>query len=481
MKYTAFFSIGFFLVATFLGGLILWYTHVSHVQKLRTDSFTILSETLIKKSNAIEERLASIERTIETLAASPEVKTILRKQKVFNNSLIVKDVDRRTQVITREIENYLVAYPQLTLKELQESSVFQSIALQLVGKEGYSVLLDYKKQVVVMHIYEKFIGLNLSSDIIRDTLPEIYNLHIESKEKKNVSGFYDWKDPDGEIRRKYVHFSHIDTQTGDDVVLAVEVSAYVDDYKIIHGLSISEKEYIDTIKDDFGYSNIVFISPEGQVVYAVEESSLLGSNLTWLTNIEDGLTRNYIRVAGENQLSFYGPYIGTYGDIYPNFSIMSPVFVDGSDELLGFVAIIEAMDDMFDIAVERFMLSDTQETYLVNEDQLLISPVLLRDLNMFVQSVVSENVEHCFETDYDKIYLPDVLINYRGNKILGVSKFLPNVGWCIVTEISFEEAVSLPAKEHTQDKAVPFIFIIITLTIIGFGTGWFIDRHKKKK
>lgn len=483
IKYTIFFSIGFFLVTGLLGVLVLWYTHTSYVRELYISSLKTLNSTLTKKIGTIENDLSSMEHDVEVLSQAPEIQSILGEQTFFDKSAIVRDVDRRAQVIVSEVENYILAHPEMTLGELQKSQEFQSIALQSVGKEGYSALANYEEQVIVMHKLENFVGLDFDEPSFRNWLPQIYKLQIESRNESQVFGFYDWEEPSGEIRKKYLRLSRISVRTADDVGLSVAVTAYVDDYKIIPKISPTLEEYVDTFKKDFGYFNILFITPSGHVVYGAEEDPLLGGNLTWRVNKEGGLALNYARVAEENETSFFGPFIGSYGDIYPNFSIMAPVFTKGDKKLLGFVAIVDTMDGVFTIAEERTDLSDTQETYLVNEDALLISPVRLRDLDIFVQPIRSDHAENCFTESHDarhKDNTSETFLNYRGDEVLGLHTLMQKTRWCVLTEVSLEEAVTLPARKQTKDKMPLFFGVLGLLTLTGSGLGWFMDKRKKQ-
>jgi ABC-type amino acid transport substrate-binding protein len=54
-----------------------------------------------------------------------------------------KAIKQKAEDIARQVEIYLRAYPDKTLKDLQNDTEFQKIAIQPVGKTGYTVVSDY--------------------------------------------------------------------------------------------------------------------------------------------------------------------------------------------------------------------------------------------------------------------------------------------------------------------------------------------------
>jgi len=192
------------------------------------------------------------------------------------------------------------------------------------------------------------------------------------------------------------------------------------------------------------------------------------------------LAQNYAQAVEANSPLFFGPFIGAYGDIYPSLSLVAPIFADNDGRLLGFAAIVDAMDAVFAITEEPTDLSDTLETYLVDKDRFLVSPIRQRDIDMFVQSVISENVDGCFELFDPERELQGkakFLLNYRGDEVLGVHHLLSKVNWCVLAEITKEEAVDILAQKRLKNRIPLLMVAVLILTLIGFFTGRFLNKE----
>ena len=131
--------------------------------------------------------------------------------------------------VVDQIDKYLENYPQLTLEELQQNALFKNIAVQLVGKTGYTGVIDSQTGYFYFHPQEALI--NTDSFLLKEKLPdfwEIFNNTI-GEECEESSGYYDWKESDGEITEKYLYTACVKHTTADGKKLFVGATTYIDE------------------------------------------------------------------------------------------------------------------------------------------------------------------------------------------------------------------------------------------------------------
>lgn len=135
--------------------------------------------------------------------------------------------------VVHEIELYLTAHPKMTLAELQQQKNFQRIALQKVGENGYTAIHEIPSGINRFHPNPEIENKSLIA--LGKDLPEFGRLIQEhlSGGGKELGGFYDWRDPDGKVRKKYMYLRPVSLKTADKVTLGLGATTYVDEYSLI--------------------------------------------------------------------------------------------------------------------------------------------------------------------------------------------------------------------------------------------------------
>jgi len=485
------FAVGFFTIGAIGGVFWLTYSHYSYSTKISAEAFNNLVKISEEKSQKINDYLEAIEKDVKILQESDEVKELLKKDLTFDESVIKVDVDERARIIIKEVENYIRAHPEMTLEDLQESFEFQKIAIQPVGKEGYGFLFDSQSLINYFHKESRRIGYDYNT--MEETFPALWEMFKETSDKGFSEGFYYRDQPDGSTSYKYGRFVQISVKTADGISMSVGTTAYVNDYKTIE----EDSEYLENINKEKNYHNLILISPEGYVTYMVEVMDGFGTNLGWEINYDSGLSGNYYKVKGTNNISFYGPIVRHYGDIYPSISAMAPVYEKG--HLLGYIGLIDEMDKVFNIVKDIKNLRETGESYLVNSEKLLISPLRYYDFDIMVQPVNTENTEEClndFEEaeekgisveEYDEFEIQErkgevlEFLNYQGEIVLGKDAPISEPHWCLLIEINKQEVIGGPLNEFIKMRIYFSSLGVLLLTIIGFFIGNYFSKKYRRE
>jgi serine phosphatase RsbU (regulator of sigma subunit) len=96
---------------------------------------------------------------------------------------------------------FIDAHPGMTIEDLQSSPEFQKIAVQPVGKTGYTILYE-KSGIMRFHLNPELINFDMHN--WRDKLPDFWHIFEKTFDGRPNSGYYDWQDVDGSIRRKFM-------------------------------------------------------------------------------------------------------------------------------------------------------------------------------------------------------------------------------------------------------------------------------------
>jgi len=132
--------------------------------------------------------------------------------------------------VAREIENYILEHPEKTLKDLQNDSYFQKIAVQPVGRTGYTAVTDYDTLTCRFHKNPEIVDINLHT--LSGKLPGFWSIMSKTEGGKEAAGVYDWEEADGSIKKKYMYITIINTKTADGVGLSIAATTYPGEYDI---------------------------------------------------------------------------------------------------------------------------------------------------------------------------------------------------------------------------------------------------------
>ncbi len=117
-----------------------------------------------------------------------------------------------------------------------------------------------------------------------------------------------------------------------------------------------------------------------------------------------------------------------------------------------------------EITASRKGLGKTGETYIVNRSGLMITESRFVKDAILNLNVKTEAIDFCFSgTEKDP---PEVYKNYKGEIVLGVQKYLPDQKWCVVTEISAEEAFDPVTAFRNRIFVVSGCLILLILFLV---------------
>ncbi|MCD4705106.1 HAMP domain-containing protein [bacterium] len=171
------------------------------------------------------------------LLAQEEINSVGSEKTSFIYSK--KAIKQKAEDVAKQIEIYINLNPDKTVEDLQKDEYFQEIAVQLVGKTGYTAITDADILTCRFHSNPNIVDLDLST--LANKLPGFWDIMSLTKGGYISEGVYDWEESDGTIREKYMYIALVKAKTFDGVTLTVAATTYLDEY---HEIEIFEENRI---------------------------------------------------------------------------------------------------------------------------------------------------------------------------------------------------------------------------------------------
>ncbi|MEA2014789.1 MAG: hypothetical protein U9N38_05745, partial [Thermodesulfobacteriota bacterium] len=153
-----------------------------------------------------------------------------RRSEVVLRQMAEDSIRQKALDVAMQLDLYLQANFLMTVTELQSDPAFIDIAIQPVGKTGYTAVQDSDTAVNYFHKDPGIANLDLRS--LAPRFPDFWAIMEAGLGGKYSSGYYEWKDPDGKIRDKYMFIAPLKEKTADGVSLAVAATTYIDEFTL---------------------------------------------------------------------------------------------------------------------------------------------------------------------------------------------------------------------------------------------------------
>ncbi len=150
--------------------------------------------------------------------------------------------------VAKEIELFFERHPDLEVSECKGNEELRVIAIQRVGRTGYTMVYD-RSYTVYFSANPNLVGANLHRVAGE---PAHYWSILERSVVGEASGYYDWEDEEGNVRSKYMYCVPVE---GAELVVAA--TTYIDEFSApaegtkseIASAVLATSEYIDEQMD----------------------------------------------------------------------------------------------------------------------------------------------------------------------------------------------------------------------------------------
>jgi HAMP domain-containing protein len=126
------------------------------------------------------------------------------------NQMAERNIAETARSVAAECAVYLKTHPGLPETMFNEDPVFSEIAVQQVGKTGYTALYELPGADGVWrtwaHVNPKIIGIDMKNlqKPLGKSFPGFWRVYSGVEKGKESRGYYTWQDKDGEFRDKFM-------------------------------------------------------------------------------------------------------------------------------------------------------------------------------------------------------------------------------------------------------------------------------------
>src|SRR3989339_1074255 len=314
MKFLFVFLITFLPLSLFVGSSIFIYDNFYGNKPFENQILKDLENFANSKANLIQEEFNGVKEDVSFLSNSKEIKNI---------------------------EEFLILHPEMTLEDLLKSEEFNKIAIQQVGETGYTYVGSMVDGIFYFH---PDVNVRLKSyNTWEDIFPDIWRLIddiIKSSPCQDSEGFYDWKDINGVIRKKYTYHSCINAKTKDNYTFYIGASTYIDEYSETVRLASELDKELRNFQEVHDYDDLILINKNGDIIWTFKKENYLGISLNKGVYNSSTLSKIYNKVKSDLGISVFGPI---YSDLTNENIILvtSPIFnYDNQTNKNNFIGII---------------------------------------------------------------------------------------------------------------------------------------------
>lgn len=184
---------------------IIAYIYFFHMREMVA---TTMAEMENMNASVVEEM-----ENMSSVATSEGVQTL--------NELGERMIQQKAEDVAQQIEIFVRFHSTLGIRALRANEELQRIAVQPVGKTGYTAVHD-NKAINHFHPNPKIVGMNLRT--LANKYPEFWKI-LDGSLAGDAYGYYDWEDADGTVRPKYMFIAPVRGTN-----LRVAATTYIDEF-----------------------------------------------------------------------------------------------------------------------------------------------------------------------------------------------------------------------------------------------------------
>ncbi|MCK4997725.1 hypothetical protein KAS08_05460 [Candidatus Pacearchaeota archaeon] len=393
------------------------------------DSVETISEL---KAERIGNFIFESEKDLMYLSQKKEVLEIFSSNFSTEVELLENKIKGISKNAARDMAYYLSENPEMTLEDLKNSEKFNEIAVQDVGETGYTYVNSRFEGILHFHPDPKARGLAYHA--WKERFPNIWKYNEEVAQSipcKDSYGFYDWKDIDGIVRKKFTYHSCINEQTKDNYSFYVGASTYLDELSPIIQFAGYMDEELLLFQNLNNYVDMNLINSNGEVIWTAEQKNDLGTNILTGRYSDTIFSNLYLDIKQDLKFKISNP---AYSDIERKSVVFvgSPI-IDNPGNLMGIFLL------QLDTTLVKSFLSNTPfvkkfgEAYIIDSSGKPITSLKYGGGDL--SQVYGEELDACHSNigggsgDY---------INYKNITVVGSYRKIPNTNWCLFVEIHKE-------------------------------------------
>ena len=140
-----------------------------------------------------------------------------------------KIIQSKARDVAKQMEIYFRTHSEMSIAEMRRDPLFMEMALQKVGETGYTAIYETVTCIFRVHPNEKLVDRDAS--FLKTDLPSWWAIVGATLKGDEVSGYYDWRDTDGTMRKKYMTVTPVKAPLGGTIMM-VAATTYIDEFSV---------------------------------------------------------------------------------------------------------------------------------------------------------------------------------------------------------------------------------------------------------
>lgn len=130
--------------------------------------------------------------------------------------------------VARQLDVYVRAHPTLGIDELRRDPQFTDLAVQTVGTNGYTAISEAADTYrILVHPNPELNGQDMRR--LAERMPSWWRIVEAGIGGTEAAGYYDWVEPDGSVRQKYLVTTPLRVPV-EGVTLMASATTYIDEF-----------------------------------------------------------------------------------------------------------------------------------------------------------------------------------------------------------------------------------------------------------
>jgi len=165
-------------------------------------------------------------------------------------------IQSKARDVARYVESFLSHHAATDLSQLQNNEEFKALVMQPFGASGYTCLYEAGTGIMRIHPNPKLIDRDMRS--LAETLPNWWAIFEPSLTGVEISGYYDWIEPNKDLRSKYMTMTPV-AATVRGKTFMVAATTYTDEF-------FAPLDFIKDKQKEVSTEYRNFISAQGRLI-----------------------------------------------------------------------------------------------------------------------------------------------------------------------------------------------------------------------
>ncbi|MDA8139881.1 MAG: PAS domain S-box protein [Desulfobacteraceae bacterium] len=136
-------------------------------------------------------------------------------------------IQAKARDVAKQLEVYFRAHPNMDIKEMRNDPQFMELAIQKVGETGYTAVTEADTYLFRVHPNSKLNDRDMH--FLAERMPSWWKIVQAAISGKEASGYYDWIEPDGTIRKKYLTTTPVKVPLN-GITMMASATTYIDEF-----------------------------------------------------------------------------------------------------------------------------------------------------------------------------------------------------------------------------------------------------------